>query len=286
MFYMEVRLASSLSRASLTIKQEEEKKPSKSARSKDAKSPRKAAPTTVVKSKLRGEGREVDSEAANRRKQHQKELALRRQEEGLSRYSEDGGAGKGAREKQWRRFEAYARESQIPESVASQKVSLCVLSRRGADEVAVDCGRQPTRSDHPSYQWLCGSVPYQHTQERREAGGGRLYRSATHVYDAWRDHGQEGGHGTSLRPVAWTEAHSSNATQPFEDPNATFIRGITYRSTDSFRFAEIHKEISDLKKAATKKENEKKEMADVVEQDRLIELKGASALRSGSAGLG
>ena len=89
-----------------------------------------------------------------------------------------------------------------------------------------------------------------------------------------------------MRPVAWTEAHSSNATQPFEDHNATFIRGITYRSTDSFRFAEIHKEISDLKKAATKKENEKKEMADVVEQDKLIELKGASALRSGSAGLG
>lgn len=71
------------------------------------------------------------------------------------------------------------------------------------------------------------------------------------------------------------------SAQPFEDPNATFIRGITYRSTDSFRFAEIHKEITDLKKAATKKENEKKEMADVVEQDRLIELKGASASLSG-----
>lgn len=63
--------------------------------------------------------------------------------------------------------------------------------------------------------------------------------------------------------------------QPFEDPNATFIRGITYRSTDSFRFAELHKEISDLKKTATKRENERKELADVVEQDKLIEIKGA-----------
>jgi nucleosome binding factor SPN SPT16 subunit len=65
--------------------------------------------------------------------------------------------------------------------------------------------------------------------------------------------------------------------QPFEDPNATFIRGLTYRSTDSFRFTELHKEINDLKRAAVKRENERKEMADVVEQDKLVEIKGASA---------
>lgn len=63
--------------------------------------------------------------------------------------------------------------------------------------------------------------------------------------------------------------------QPFEDPSATFIRGITYRSNDSFRFTELHKEINDLKKAAVKRENERKELADVVEQDKLIEVKGA-----------
>lgn len=62
--------------------------------------------------------------------------------------------------------------------------------------------------------------------------------------------------------------------QPFEDPSATFIRGITYRSVDSFRFAELHKEINDLKKSAVKRETERKEMADVVEQDKLVELKG------------
>lgn len=32
-----------------------------------------------------------------------------------------------------------------------------------------------------------------------------------------------------------------------------------------------------MKKAATKRENEKKELADVVEQDRLIEMKGKLA---------
>lgn len=76
-----------------------------------------------MKGKLRNEGREIDTEAAARRKQHQKELSVRRQEDGLERFSGDGAGGKGAREKQWRKFESYALESQLPEGVASQKVS-------------------------------------------------------------------------------------------------------------------------------------------------------------------
>jgi nucleosome binding factor SPN SPT16 subunit len=36
----------------------------------------------------------------------------------------------------------------------------------------------------------------------------------------------------------------------------------------------VFDQITSLKKAATKREAEKKEMADVVEQDKLIEIKG------------
>jgi nucleosome binding factor SPN SPT16 subunit len=36
----------------------------------------------------------------------------------------------------------------------------------------------------------------------------------------------------------------------------------------------VYEQITGMKKAATKRENEKKELADVVEQDRLIEMKG------------
>lgn len=64
------------------------------------------------------------------------------------------------------------------------------------------------------------------------------------------------------------------ALQPFEDPDATFVRSITYRSTDGHRFDSISKQITDLKKEVTKREQQKKEMADVVDQDSLIELKG------------
>lgn len=62
--------------------------------------------------------------------------------------------------------------------------------------------------------------------------------------------------------------------QPFEDPDATFIRSVTYRSTDGHRFDAIYKQITDLKKEATKREQQKKEMADVIEQDVLQEVKG------------
>ncbi|KAG5651278.1 hypothetical protein H0H81_009221 [Sphagnurus paluster] len=61
---------------------------------------------------------------------------------------------------------------------------------------------------------------------------------------------------------------------PFEDPDATFIRSVSYRSPDGHRFDNICKQITDLKKEANKREQQKKEMADVIEQGTLVELKG------------
>jgi nucleosome binding factor SPN SPT16 subunit len=43
---------------------------------------------------------------------------------------------------------------------------------------------------------------------------------------------------------------------------------------DAHRVDTLVKQITELKKEANKREQEKKEMADVVEQDSLIELKG------------
>ncbi|KAJ7929292.1 FACT complex subunit SPT16 [Mycena leptocephala] len=60
---------------------------------------------------------------------------------------------------------------------------------------------------------------------------------------------------------------------PFEDPDATFIRSVVFRSPDNHRFDSICKQITDLKKEANKREQQKKEMADVIEQDNLVELK-------------
>ncbi|GAA5845081.1 hypothetical protein JCM5353_007425 [Sporobolomyces roseus] len=225
--------------------EEEEKKPSKSAQAnKENGSRRKPAATAVVKSKLRNENREIDMSAAVRRKQHQKELATRRQEEGLEKYSGEGGGTGGNREKQWRRFESYVKDSQLPDAVSSQKI---VVDARRATIVLPINGF---------------AVPF-------------------HVNTLKSLIKQEEGDYTVLRFMFTTPGAITGKKEdtPFEDPNATFIRGITYRSIDSFRFAELHKEINDLKKVAVKRETERKELADVVEQDRLVEIKGKRPIK-------
>lgn len=63
-------------------------------------------------------------------------------------------------------------------------------------------------------------------------------------------------------------------SQPFENPDASFIRSVTYRSPDGHRFDQIFKQITELKKEVNKREQQKKAMADVIEQDSLIEIKG------------
>jgi nucleosome binding factor SPN SPT16 subunit len=67
--------------------------------------------------------------------------------------------------------------------------------------------------------------------------------------------------------------------QPFEDPDATFIRSVSYRSSESHRFDALAKQITDLKKEMTKRDQQKKQMADVIEQDRLEEIKGRRPLK-------
>ena len=62
--------------------------------------------------------------------------------------------------------------------------------------------------------------------------------------------------------------------QPFEDPDATFIRSAVFRSTDAHHFGNIYDQITKMRTLMTKREKDKKELADVITQDRLIELRG------------
>lgn len=70
---------------------------------------------------------------------------------------------------------------------------------------------------------------------------------------------------------------------PFEDSEATFVRSVSYRSPDSHRFDNISKQITELKKEANKREQQKKEMADVVEQGNLVEVKGRRPIKLSEA---
>lgn len=65
----------------------------------------------------------------------------------------------------------------------------------------------------------------------------------------------------------------------FQDQNATFVRSISFRSTDVGRLTEICREINDLKKDMSKREAEKAEKAGLVDQEDLQEVKGRRPIR-------
>lgn len=65
--------------------------------------------------------------------------------------------------------------------------------------------------------------------------------------------------------------------QPFEDPSAQFLRSFTFRSKDASRMQEIAAQITELRKNSMRKEQEKKDMEDVVEQDKLVEVRSESS---------
>lgn len=61
---------------------------------------------------------------------------------------------------------------------------------------------------------------------------------------------------------------------PFEDPRATFIRSVMFRSTDFRHMQKVSEQITNLRKAQNKRDNDTREFADVVRQADLVELKG------------
>ena len=222
---------------------QDQEKPTKKSKSKpNEKATRQSQSTrsnAIMKSKLRNENREQDQEAAANRRQHQKELMERRNEAGLEKYAdEDGKDSLNDAKKKWKRFESYPREAMLPDSVSQMKIM-------------VDHRRQTVILPINGFM-----VPF-------------------HVNTIKSAVKQEEGDYTVIRFMMVTPGQIAGKKEdtPFEDMNASFIRALTYRSTDGGRFSAIHKEITELKKNATKRETERKEMADVVEQDNLIEHK-------------
>ena len=82
-----------------------------------------------------------------------------------------------------------------------------------------------------------------------------------------------------MKKFCWLTIPLSDFQQPFEDPEATFIRSVTYRSVDGHRFDNVHRQITELKKEVTKREQQKKEMADVIEQGVLVEVKNRRPMK-------
>ncbi|KAK2467068.1 hypothetical protein APHAL10511_001326 [Amanita phalloides] len=185
---------------------------------------------------------EVHLTAVARLVEHQREVHEKLQAEGLQKYSEDGVGTSGKEGKGWKKFQSYKGEVGLPVEVEK----LRIFVDRKAQTVIL-----PIQGF---------AVPF-HINTIKNAS-----KSDEGEYTYLRINFQTPGQLTGKKEDT-----------PFEDPDATFIRSVSYRSPDAHRFDNICKQITELKKEANKREQQKKEMADVIEQDSLIEIKGRRA---------
>lgn len=216
---------------------EEEKPKQKAVRSVDT--------SAILPKKTRGVGRPVNETDEQKRREHQKVLASKLQEDGLKRFPDGARAGNGATQAIVKKFESYRRDAQLPASIRDLQI---VVDQRNQSIVVPIYGRP---------------VPF-------------------HISTIKNASKNDEGDFVYLRINLLTPGQvvGKKDDMPFEDPNASFIRSLTFRSSDVDRMTDITKQIQEMKKNATKKELERKELADVIEQDSLVEVKSKSTARN------
>ncbi|KAJ3168124.1 FACT complex subunit spt16 [Irineochytrium annulatum] len=176
-----------------------------------------------------------------KRARHQKELAAQRNEEGRQRFVEGKDAGKALEKATFKKFECYRKENNLPKNVEQLRI---YVDRRN-EAIILPIYGMP--------------VPF-------------------HISTLKKVIKNDEGDSVLLRFNFNTPGQSigkkSDTKDPFENVNATFIKTIMFKSTDAMRFADIFKEVNEFQKEISKREAERKEMADLVEQAKLKEVKG------------
>ncbi|KAK0388234.1 hypothetical protein NLU13_4479 [Sarocladium strictum] len=197
------------------------------------------ATKNITSTRLRSERSTQVNEAADlKRREHQKELAAKKQKEGLARFAESTGGQNGGEVKKFKRFESYKRDNQFPLRIKNHEI---VVDSKNSTVVLPIMGRP---------------VPF-HINTIKNAS-----KSDENDFAFLRINFLSPGQGVGRKDE-----------QPFEDASAHFVRSLTFRSADGERYSEIATQISNMKRDAVKKEQEKKEMEDVVEQDKLAEIR-------------
>ncbi|CAK5279482.1 unnamed protein product [Mycena citricolor] len=221
---------------------EEEEKPKK----KPPVAPRpKGSPQkkTVAGKVLRNQTRrtqdEVHQTAAAKLAEHQRELHAALQNAGIDKFSEEGEGKEGKEGKGWKKFQSYKGEGGLPNEVERLRIHV----DRKAQTVILPINGF--------------AVPF-------------------HINTIKNASKNDEGDLTYLRINFQTPGQLAGKKEdtPFEDPDSNFIRSVVFRSPDGHRFDNICKQITELKKEMNKREQQKKEMADVVEQGNLNEVKG------------
>lgn len=211
----------------------EEKKP----KAKRERAPAVAQPLTTTRTRHE-RATNQDAEKEEMRRQHQKELHEKKQQAGLETYGAGAKSLNGTEEKKFKRFESYKRDNQLPSSVVNLEI---IVDKKALTVILPIMGRP---------------VPFHiHT-----------IKNASHTPES---------DFTSLRInfLSPGQGVGRKDDQPFEDPNAHFIRSLTFRSHDINRIENITRDITELKKDVVRREQEKKQLEDVVEQDKLVPIK-------------
>lgn len=197
----------------------------------------------ILKSKLRTESKSHDESEEQRQKKIQKELHEQRQREGLQRFSDTTAIDPNDRKVVFKKYESYVRESQIPSMVKDLRVHVDFK----AQTILIPISGRPVPFHINSYK------------------NGSKNEEGEYTYIRLNFHSP--GAGGSL-------ASKKEGEIPYEDdPTKEFLRSITLRSKDGERISQTFKDIQDLKKESVKRELERKTMADVVEQAKLIQAK-------------
>jgi nucleosome binding factor SPN SPT16 subunit len=226
---------------SFFFKDDEEAEPTPKKEKKDSRVGA-VATKNITSTRLRSERTtQVDDDAENKRRLHQRELAAKKQKEGLGRFSESTSGQNGAEVKKFKRFESYKRDNQFPLKIKNLEI---VVDSKNATVVLPILGRP---------------VPF-HINTIKNAS-----KSDEGEYAFLRINFLSPGQGVGRKD-----------DQPFEDASAHFVRSLTFRSSDGDRYSEIATQISNLKRDAVKKEQEKKDMEDVVQQEKLAEIRSES----------
>ncbi|KAF9581674.1 FACT complex subunit spt16 [Lunasporangiospora selenospora] len=196
----------------------------------------RASKSAVLNTKFRSEQEEASKDQS--RKEHQKLLAAQKLADGLKRYGDGGSLKKDNQKSVFRKFESYKRDTALPKESSNLRI---VVDQRNDSLVL------------PIYGL---AVPF-------------------HISTLQKATKTDEGEFVYLRLNFITPGQPGKKDDtPFDDPNASFVRALSFRSADGGRMTEIYNQILEMKKNAVKKESERKEMADIVEQDKLIEVKG------------
>lgn len=175
--------------------------------------------------------------AAQKRKQHQEQLLQQLQQEALGRYTDGKGQLETAAKPQFKRFESYKKDSNLPREIRKSQL----LVDRRQESILI-----------PIYGF---AVPF-------------------HINTLKNITKTEEGQFTYLRlnfNCPGQAVVKKDESLPFDDPNAQFVRSLTLRSLNALRYNELYKQITELKREVQKKEAERRERADLVEQDSLLE---------------